>query len=71
MEGYWFHKYSSTAVVIATDDDGKVKVVSGGRNVLVWRTRVDIPRSLIQFLISGINYLLYAALKRVLADSPG
>jgi solute carrier family 31 (copper transporter), member 1 len=58
IEGYWFRKFASTAVVVSTNDDGKVKVVSGGRNVLVWRTSVDVPRSLMQFVISGVNYLL-------------
>lgn len=59
LEGYWFRKFASTAVVVSTDDDGKVKVVSGGRNILVWRTSVDIPRSFLQMVSSGINYLLY------------
>jgi hypothetical protein len=64
MEGYWFHKYASTAVVVSTNDDGKVKVVSGGRNILVWRTSVDIPRSFMQLIISGVNYLLYVSVER-------
>lgn len=59
LEGYWFRKYASMAVVVSTSDDGKAKVVSGGKNLLVWRTSVDIPRSLLQMVISGINYLLY------------
>ena len=59
LEGYWFRKYASTAVVVSSDDDGKVKVVSGGKNVLVWRTYVDVPRSLLQVVNSGVNYLLY------------
>jgi solute carrier family 31 (copper transporter), member 1 len=59
LEGYWFRKHASTAVVVSSDDDGKVKVVSGGKNVLVWRTSVDIPRSLLQMVNSGVNYLLY------------
>lgn len=66
LEGYWFRKHSSTAVVISTNDDGKAKVVSGGKNLLVWRTSVDIPRSLLQMVISGINYLLYDFLWRFL-----
>jgi len=59
LEGYWFHKFASTAVVVSTNDEGKVKVVSGGRNILVWRTSVDFPRSVMQLIISGLNYLLY------------
>ena len=59
LEGYWFRKHSSTTVVVSSNDDGKVKVVSGGKNVLVWRTSVDVPRSLLQVLSSGVNYLLY------------
>ena|SRR5579859_4080112 len=59
LEGYWFRKYSSTAVIVSTDDDGKVKVLSGGRNVLVWRTSVDFPRSLLQLVLSAVTYLLY------------
>jgi Ctr copper transporter family len=60
LEGYWFQKHASTTVVISTNDDGKVKVVSGGQNVRVWRTSVDIPRSFLQMVSSGVNYLLYA-----------
>jgi solute carrier family 31 (copper transporter), member 1 len=59
LEGYWFQKHASTTVVINTNDDGKVKVVSGGQNVHVWRTSVDIPRSFLQMVSSGVNYLLY------------
>src|SRR5271154_7159808 len=59
LEGYWFRKFASTTVVVSSQDDGKVKVVSGGRNVLVWRTSVDVPRSLLQMVSSGVNYLLY------------
>lgn len=61
LEGYWFRKHASTAVVVSSSDDGKVKVVSGGKNVLVWRTSVDVPRSLLQMIISGLNYLLYCS----------
>jgi hypothetical protein len=63
LEGYWFKKHASTAVVVSTNDDGKAKVVSGGKNLLVWRTSVDFPRSLLQMVISGINYLLYISIK--------
>ena len=59
LEGHWFRKHASTAVLVSSSDDGKVKVVSGGKNVLVWRTSVDVPRSLLQMVISGVNYLLY------------
>ena len=59
LEGYWFQKHASTTVVVNTNDEGKVKVVSGGKNALVWRTSVDIPRSFLQMVISGVNYLLY------------
>jgi hypothetical protein len=68
LEGYWYRKYASTAVVVSTNDDGKVKVVSGGKNVLVWRTSVDFPRSLLQMVISGINYLLYLVLSNEVFD---
>ncbi len=53
---------------MSTNDDGKVKVVSGGKNLLVWRTSVDIPRSFLQMIISGINYLLYDFLEGIVAD---
>ena len=59
LEGYWFRKHASTTVVVSTNDDGKVKVVSGGQNVRVWRTSVDIPRSFLQMVNSGVHYLLY------------
>jgi len=58
LEGHWFRKYASTTVVVNSQDDGKVKIVSGGRNALVWRTSVDVPRSLLQMVSSGVNYLL-------------
>lgn len=60
LAGYWFRKHASTTVVINTNDDGKVKVVSGGQNVHVWRTSVDIPRSFLHMVSSGVGYLLYA-----------
>lgn len=59
LEGYWFRKHASTAVIVSTNDDGKVKVVSGGQNVLIWRTSVDFPRAFIQMINMGVNYLLY------------
>ena len=59
MEGYWYHKHASTAIVINTNDDGKATVVTGGKNVMVWRTSVDLPRSFIQLVSSGVQYLLY------------
>lgn len=68
LEGYWFRKHSSTALVVSTNDDGKVKIVSGGKNLLVWRTSVDIPRSFLQMVISGINYLLYDFPPGIVAD---
>ena len=46
---------------MSSQDDGKVKVVSGGQNVRVWRTSVDVPRSLLQMVNSGIGYLLYVS----------
>jgi hypothetical protein len=58
LESKWFQKYASTAIVISSQDDGKVKVVSGGKNVLLWHTFVDIPRSFLQFVSSGVQYLL-------------
>lgn len=58
MENYWFRKFASNAVIVSTDDDGKVKVVSGGKNAHVWRTSVDFPRSFLQMVISGVHYLL-------------
>ena len=59
LEGYWYHKHASTAIVINTNDDGKATVVTGGKNVMVWRTSVDLPRSFIQLVSSGVQYLLY------------
>lgn len=59
LEGYWFRKHASTAVIVSTNDDEKMKVVSGGENIPVWRTSVDIPRSFLQMVSSGVNYLLY------------
>ena len=58
LESKWFRKYASTAIVVSSQNDGKVKVVSGGKNVLIWHTFVDIPRSLLQFVVSGVQYLL-------------
>ena len=69
LEGYWFRKHSSTAIVVSSNDDGKVKVVSGGQNILVWRTSVDIPRSFFQMVSSGITYLLYDSVPKELLIS--
>jgi len=61
LEAYWFQKYASTAIVITSQDEGKVKVVSGGKNVLLWHTFVDVPRSLLQVVNAGVGYLLYSS----------
>jgi len=58
LEAFWFHKFASKAVVVSSDDDGKVRVVSGGQNAHVWRTSVDIPRAFLQMVNSGVAYLL-------------
>jgi hypothetical protein len=58
LEGYWFHKFASTAVVISSFDDGNVRVISGGKNAQVWRTSVDFPRAFLQMVVQGVAYLL-------------
>jgi len=55
----WSRKSSSASVVVTTQDNGRVKVVTGEKNARIWRTSVDFPRSLLQMVISGVNYLLY------------
>ena len=59
LEGYWFQKHSSAKVVMTEDSDGKLRVVEGPRNLLVWRTSVELPRAFLHLVISGVNYLLY------------
>jgi hypothetical protein len=58
LESKWFNKYASTTIVVSSQDDGKVKVVSGGKNAVLWHTFVDIHRAFLQFVSSGIQYLL-------------
>ena len=46
------------AIIIDTNDDKKATVVTGSKNVMVWRLSVDLPRSLFQLLSSVVHYLL-------------
>src|SRR5438552_1715841 len=52
MEGYWFRRFASTAMVARTNEDGKATIVSGGKNVLVWRMSGDVPRAFMQTIYS-------------------
>jgi hypothetical protein len=54
---YWFQKYGSLNIVVASTD--KVDVVTGTKIVQTFRTYVDIPRATLVMITQGVYYLLF------------
>jgi solute carrier family 31 (copper transporter), member 1 len=57
LERYWLHKFTSVSFVVSKKDTSQV--ISGHQAAKYWRTSVDIPRAIMQMIISGVYYLLW------------